>query len=97
MVRAEDETSSFASEKLPNRLDFLRRGILIRDHVVQPKHHDGIGVGQYTLVEQQLEPGLVDPLKRRDNMPRGLPDKLLKRRPRPEEQFQRSCNPLLKL
>src|SRR6266446_4684193 len=97
MVWTEDETRSFASQKLPNCLDFLRRRILIRDHVVQPKHHDGIGVCQYPLIEQKLEPGLIDPLKHWDHLACDLSNKLLKRRPRPEEQFQRSGNSLLKL
>jgi hypothetical protein len=97
MVGAEDETGSFAPEELPNRLDFLQHRILIRDHVVQPKHHHGIGVCQDTLVERQLESSLIDSLKHRDGVPRGFQNKLLKRRPGPEEQFQRSGNPLLKL
>ena len=54
-------------------------------------------VVQHPLVERQLEPGLIDPLKHRDDVPCGLSDKLLKRRPRPKEQFQRSGDPLLKL
>src|SRR5262245_45650524 len=97
MVRTENETGSFASEKLSNRLNFLQRRPLIRDHVVQPKHHDGICVCQDSLIERKLEPGLVDPLKHRDGMSGGFPNKLLKRRPRPEEQFQRARDSLLKL
>src|SRR5262245_47036020 len=97
MVWTENETSSFASEKLPNCLDFLVRRILIRDHVVQPKHHDSICISKYPLVELKLETGLVDPLKDRDDMPCSLANKLLKRRPGPEEQLQRSRNPLLEL
>src|SRR5262249_3951407 len=97
MVRTEDEASSFAPEKLPNCIDFLRRCFLIRDHVVQSKHHDGVCVCKYPFVQRKLEPGLIDPLKNRDNMSCSLPNKLLKRRPGPEEQFQRTRNPLLEL
>src|SRR2546421_6309462 len=97
MEWTKDETRSFASQKFPNCFDFFKPRILIGNHVVQAKHHNGSGVCQYPLVEQQLEPGLVDPLKHWVDVPCCLSNKLLKRRPRPEEQFQRSRDPLLKL
>src|SRR5215471_17743473 len=97
MVWTEDETSSFAPEKLPNCFDFLRLCILIRDHMVQPEHHDSIRVCQYPFVERKLEPSLIDALKHRDDMPCSLTYELLERYPGPEKQFQRSCDPLLEL
>src|SRR5262249_22456072 len=97
MVWTENETSSFASEKLPNCFDFLRPSFLIGDHMVQPEHHDGIRVCQYPFVERKLESSLIDALKHRDDMPCSLTYKLLKRYPCPEKEFQRSRNPLLEL
>ena len=62
MVWTEDEARSFAPEEFPDSFDFFRRRFLIGDHMVQTKHHEGIGVCQYLLVERQLEPGLIDSL-----------------------------------
>src|SRR5262245_7178829 len=97
MMRTEDETSSFAPKKLSNGLDFFGRCFLVRDHVVEAKNHNRIGVCEHALVQRKLEPCLVDALKHRDGMAGSLLNKLLKWRPCPEEQFQRSRNALLKL
>src|SRR6476659_6055902 len=39
VVWAKNQAGSFPREKLSNRFDFLRRGFLLRNHVVQTKHH----------------------------------------------------------
>ena len=66
MVRAEDQARSFAREELPHRLDLLRGGLLLGDHVVQTEHQQRVRVGEHPLVERQLVARLVDALEHRD-------------------------------
>ena len=82
VVWPDDQTRAFAREKLPHSLDFLRRGFLLCDHVVQAEHEQRIRVGEDALIEWKFGAGLVDPLIDSDRMPRDLADDLLKRHPR---------------
>ena len=92
------------TRQVPSRLRNCRtasissgRGLLLRDHVVQAEHEQRVRVGEHPLVERKCEAGLVDPLEHGDHMPRRLADELLERHPGPEEQLQRSRDPLLEL
>ena len=56
VVGPEDQAGPFAAEKLPDRLDFFRRGLLLRDHMVETEHEQRVRVGEHPLVERQPVP-----------------------------------------
>ena len=52
VMRSQDQTGAFAAEKRRDRLDFFRRSLLLRDHVVETEHEQRIRVGEHPLVER---------------------------------------------
>src|SRR3984957_21090102 len=40
MVRSQDETGSFAAQKVPDCLDLFRRGFLFGEHMIQAECHE---------------------------------------------------------
>ena len=61
-MRTEDETGSFALEKLSNGFDLIGRRFLLSDHVVEAEDHEGVGVGENALVDGQSLTSLIDSL-----------------------------------
>ena len=96
MVRSKDETGSFATQKMPQRLDLFRRGLLFGDHVIQAEDHECVGVGEDPLVQRQSLTGLIDPLKDRDRRTGDSPDHLLESHDGEMEQLQCSSDALQK-
>ena len=93
-MRSQNQAGSLAREKLANGFDLGLRRLLLGNQVVQPEHHQGVGVGKHTLVQRQSLAGLIDPLVHRDGLPGGLADHVLKADDRQMEQLQRSGDPL---
>ena len=62
--------------------------------MVEPEHHQRVGVGQDPFVDRQLVAGLVDALVDRDRVPGGLSGELLKCQGRAVKQLQRACDAL---
>ena len=62
MVRTKYQAGALASKKPPQRFNLVRRGFLLGDHVVEAKYHERVCVGEYTFVDRQSLPGLIDPL-----------------------------------
>ena len=57
-----------ALQPFADRGDLLRRGLLFGDNMVEPEHHQGVGVGEDAFVDRQLVAGLVDALEDGDRM-----------------------------
>ena len=75
-------------------LDLLRCGFLLGQEVVEPEHHQGVGVGEDPLVDRKLVAGLVDALEHRDRMAGGFAGDFLEGQRRAVEQFQRAGDAL---
>ena len=58
------------------------------EQMVEPEHHQRVGVGQDPFVDRQLVAGLVDALVDRDRVPGGLPGELLEGQGGAVEQLQ---------
>ena len=93
-MRREQQAGAFALEPLANGGDFLRRGFLFGKKVVQPEHHERVGVGQNPFVNRQLVARLVDALEHGDRMAGGLAGNLLEAERGAVEQLQRTGDPL---
>ena len=59
-MRTEDETGSFALEKLPNGFDLIGRRFLLSNHVIEAENHEGVGVGENALVDGQSLTSLIN-------------------------------------
>ena len=77
VMRREQQARAFTLEPLANGSDFLRRGFLFGNYVVQPEHQQRIGVSQNPLVNGQLVARLIDALEYRDRMAGGFAGNLL--------------------
>ena len=77
--------------------DLLGRRLLLGDDMIEPEHHESIGVGENAFVDRQLVPGLVDALKNGDRMPRCLAGDLLETEGRAVKQLERSRDALKEL
>ncbi len=62
--------------------------------MVEPEHHQRVGVGQDPLVDREFVAGLVDALEDGDRVPGGLLRDLLERQGGAVEQLQRACDAL---
>ena len=62
--------------------------------VVQPEHHEGVGVGQDLFVDRPPIAGLVDPLEHRHGVAGQLAGQPLERQRGAVEQFQGAGDPL---
>ena len=96
MVRSNDETGSFAAQKLPERLDLCGRGLLFGEQVIQAEDHQRVGIAQDALVQRQSLTGLIDPLKDCDRRAGDSSDHLLESHDGQMEQLQRSRDTLQK-
>ena len=96
VVRSNDETGSFTAQKLPDRLDLFRRGLLFGDQVIQAEDHQRVGVAEDALVQRQSLAGLIDPLKDCDRRSGDSPDHLLESHDGQMEQLQCSGDALQK-
>ena len=76
---SEHQTGSFTLEPLTDRRDFFGCRLLLRNQVVETKHHQRIGVLQDAFVYRKLESRLVNPLKYGDRMTGDLGDHSLER------------------
>ena len=77
MVRREQQAGAFAVEPFADGGDFLWRRLLLGEKVVQPEHHERVGVGQNAFVNRQFESCLVDALKDGDGVAGHLSGELL--------------------
>src|ERR1700758_4845913 len=93
---AKDYACSLSSEELLDRLDFFWGGFLLRDHMVETKHHQSVGVGEYPFVERQSLTRLVNPLVNSDGMPCRLAHECLEPNGRQVKQLKRTGNSLQK-
>ena len=62
--------------------------------MVWAKHHERVGIGEDSFVNQQLEARLVDALKHRHRMAGGLAGNLLEAESGTVEKLQRTRDPL---
>ena len=62
--------------------------------MVEPEHHQRVGVGQNPLVDRKFVAGLVDALEDGDGVPGGLSRELLEGEGGPVEQLQRAGDAL---
>ena len=69
--------AAFAGEESLNRVDFIGRRFLLRNHVIQAKDHQGVGVFKDALVDGQSLARLIDPLVDGDRLVRRFSDKPL--------------------
>ena len=68
VVRREEQAGAFALEPLANGCDFLRRGFLLGQKMIEPEYEECVGVGQNSFVNRQFIARLVDALKHRNRM-----------------------------
>ena len=64
------------------------------EQVVEPEHHQGVGVGQDPFVDRKLVAGLVDALEDGDRVAGGFAGQFLERQRRAVEQLQRAGDAL---
>src|SRR3982751_6681280 len=67
---AENETGACTLQELPDCLNFLRRGFLLGNHVIQAKDHKRVRISQYAFVDRQSLSGLIDALIDSDGLSR---------------------------
>ena len=96
VVRSEHETRALASQPVADGLDFIGRGFLFGEQVIESKDEQRIGVRKHAFVERQSVSRLIDALKDGYDMSRDLAHERLERHPRAKEQLQRAGDPLLK-
>ena len=84
-----------SSRQVPSRCSHSRIALISSgaascsdEQVVEPEHHQGVGVGQDPFVDRELVAGLVDALEDRDRVAGGLAGQFLERQRRAVEQFQ---------
>ena len=65
---------SLSRQKLLDRFDLFRSGLLLGDHVIEPEHHQGVGIREHLLIDRQSLPGLIDPLVNDDRLSSHLAD-----------------------
>ena len=63
-------------------------GFLFGQDVVQPEHHQGVGVGEDPLVDREPVAGLVDALEDGDRVAGGFAGQVLESQRRAVEKFQ---------
>ena len=86
---------ALAGEPALHRVDFLRRGFLLGQQVIEAEDEQRVGVVEDALVERQPVARLIDPLEHRDDVVGDFAHELLEGHPRPEEQLQRAGDALL--
>ena len=79
VVRRQEQAGAFALQPAPDCGGLFGCGFLLGQDVIEPEHHQRVGVGQDPLIDWQLVAGLVDALEHRDGMTGHLTGKLLKR------------------
>jgi hypothetical protein len=57
VVRSKDEAGSFTTEKIPDRFDLSRGGLLFGEHVIQSEDHECVGVAEDPFVQRQFLAG----------------------------------------
>ena len=90
----QQQAGALSFEPLSDRVDLLGRGLLFGEQMVEPEHHQRVGVGQDSLVDRKFVAGLVDALEDGDRVPGGLSRQLLEGEGGPVEQLQRACDAL---
>ncbi len=97
VVRREQQAGAFALEPLANRCDFLRRGLLLGKKMVEPEHHERVGVSQNPFVNRQLVARLVDALEHGDRVAGCFAGNLLEAERGAVKKLQRAGDPLKEL
>ncbi len=77
MMRGQQQAGAFALQPCLDGGDLVGRRVVLSEYVIEPEHHQGVGVGQYPLVDRQSITRLVDALKDRDRVTGYLPGELL--------------------
>src|SRR5262249_7652050 len=88
MVGRKQQAGAFTLEPFADRFNFFGLSLLLGQEMIQPEHHQRIGVSEYAFVNGQLEPSLVDALEDRDRMAGGLGGDLLEAESGAMEKFQ---------
>ena len=97
MVRRKQETGAVPLQPFADRGDLLRRRLLFGQNMVEPEHHQGVGVGENAFIDRQLVAGLVDALEDSDRMARRFAGDLLETEGRAVKQLERSRDALKEL
>ena len=77
MMGCKEEAGAVPLQPFADRRDLLRRRLLFGENMVEPEHHQGVGVSENAFVDRQLVAGLVDPLEDGDRMVRCFAGDLL--------------------
>src|SRR5580704_2493423 len=96
MMRTEDEACAFALKKVPQSFYLVQRCFLLGNHVVQPEHHEGVGVCENPFVDRQSLSGLINSLINSDGLSGDLADEVLEAHKRQVKQLERASNALKK-
>ena len=94
VVRTENQARAFPLEPLADGVDFLRRGLLLGDQVIEAEHHQRVRVLEDARVDRQLLSRLVDALVDGHGMSGQLSHQLLETKQRQMEQFEGAGDPL---
>src|SRR5207342_3669673 len=56
VMRAKNEARPLALEKLADRFDLCRIGLLLGDHVIEAEHHERVRISEHALVDGEPLP-----------------------------------------
>src|SRR5215211_9350656 len=76
-MRTEEQASPLTRQELLDRFNFFRGCLLLGDHVIEPEHHQRVGIGQHPLIDRKPLSSLIDPLVDDDRLPSHLADNIL--------------------
>ena len=88
VMRGQQQACALALQPFSDGADFVRCGFLFRHDVVQPEHHEGVGIGKDPLVDREFVAGLVDALEDGDRVAGGFASQVLESQRRAVEKFQ---------
>src|SRR5262245_9885820 len=94
-MRSEDQARSLTSEPLTNRFDFVSRGFLFCEDVIESEHEQRIRIRKHALVERQSVTRLIDSLIDRHDVTGDLANECLEWHPGAKEELERAGDPLL--
>src|SRR3984957_64202 len=97
MMGREQKAGVVPLQPFAQRLDLLRRRLLLGQDMIEPEHHEGVGVGENAFIDWLLVTGLIDALENSDWMARRLAGDLLETEGRAVKQLKRSRDALKEL